>query len=214
VSHKAATLAAAALALALGTARAQDMMPLPSPKYGQGYLRTGIGYLRVKRYDQAITYLTAAYASDEKLYAAMLYAGVAEDASGDYEVAVMDFDDFLKAAPDDGVGYNDRCVARAHGNRDLDKALADCNAALVLQNDTPDTRDSRAFVYFRMGDYPRAIADCDAALAGKPKLASSLYIRGLARRRTGDAGGADDIANAALIDPRVAQTYAAYGVKP
>lgn len=56
---------------------------------------------------------------------------------------------------------------------------------------------------------------CTSALAIDPKHESSLYIRGLARLKTGDvAGGNADIAAAEAIDAKVADTYAGYGVKP
>jgi hypothetical protein len=49
----------------------------------------------------------------------------------------------------------------------------------------------------------------------QPNLASSLFGRGIARKRLGDiAGSKADIAAATLIDPKVADTYSIYGVKP
>ena len=66
-----------------------------------------------------------------------------------------------------------------------------------------------------MGNYAAAIADDSAALAIDAKSASSLYVRGLARHKSGDAAGGDaDIAAAKAIDPKIADTYAGYGVTP
>jgi hypothetical protein len=66
-----------------------------------------------------------------------------------------------------------------------------------------------------MGKYADAIADDTAALASMPKLAPSLYIRGLAKNKSGDAAGGDaDIAAAKAIDPKIADTYTGYGVTP
>jgi hypothetical protein len=54
-----------------------------------------------------------------------------------------------------------------------------------------------------MGDLPSAIADFDAALKAEPAMASSLYGRGLAKRRRGDdAGGEADIAAARRAQSR------------
>jgi hypothetical protein len=56
---------------------------------------------------------------------------------------------------------------------------------------------------------------CTKALEQDPKLASSLYVRGLARLKTADASnGNADIAAAKAIDPKIADTYAGYGVTP
>lgn len=110
--------------------------------------------------------------------------------------------------------YNGRCWGRAESGQDLDKALADCDAALQIVSANADFLDSRGFVHFRMADYPAALADYSAALAINPKLASSLYVRGLAKVKTGDTAGASvDIELAKSIDPKVADTYAGYGVK-
>jgi hypothetical protein len=66
-----------------------------------------------------------------------------------------------------------------------------------------------------MNDDKDAIADYTAAIAINPKLASSYFVRGLAKRRDGDAAGGDaDIAAAKAIDPKIAETYAGYGVTP
>jgi hypothetical protein len=66
-----------------------------------------------------------------------------------------------------------------------------------------------------MNRYDKAIADCDNALSRDPKLAGTLYVRGLAkRRRYHVAGGDADIAAAMRSDPKVAERYAGYGVRP
>ena len=59
-----------------------------------------------------------------------------------------------------------------------------------------------------------AIADYDAALKLSPKLAGSLYGRGLARLRKGNTDdGNADIAAAKAIQSDVAEEFARYGVK-
>ena len=46
-----------------------------------------------------------------------------------------------------------------------------------------------------------------------PKLASSLYGRGVAKQRSGNAAAGDrDIAAARAIDPNIASEYAGYGL--
>ena len=60
----------------------------------------------------------------------------------------------------------------------------------------------------------RSIADYDAALRINPKLAGSLYGRGVAKRKKGDTAGAEvDIAAAAGIRANVAASFVRYGVK-
>jgi hypothetical protein len=66
-----------------------------------------------------------------------------------------------------------------------------------------------------MAQYDDAIADSSASLERDPKSADSLYVRGLAKRRThAQASGDVDIAAAKTIDSKIADTYAKYGVTP
>ena len=52
----------------------------------------------------------------------------------------------------------------------------------------------------RLGELDNAIADYDAALKLNPKLAASLYGRGLAKLKKGDTGGGNaDITAAKAI---------------
>ena len=54
----------------------------------------------------------------------------------------------------------------------------------------------------RRGELDRAVADYDAALKLQPRLAWSLYARGLAEQRKGQKGeAAADIVAGAALDP-------------
>ena len=95
---------------------------------------------------------------------------------------------------------------------DLQQALSDCNESLRLRADDPNTLDSRGYAYFKLGQFDAAIADFDAAIARAPKLASSLYGRGLARMRKGDTAGDADIAAAKALQANIAEEQARYGI--
>ena len=74
---------------------------------------------------------------------------------------------------------------------------------------------SRCLVRYRLGDFANAMADCDAALKHNSTMSTSLYVRGLAKKRLGYAElGNADIAAATALDSKIADTYAGYGVKP
>jgi len=67
----------------------------------------------------------------------------------------------------------------------------------------------------RLRNYPAAIADYDAALAANPDQANSLYARGIAKIRSGNANaGNADIAEAVKNDPNIAATMTRLGVSP
>jgi tetratricopeptide (TPR) repeat protein len=134
--------------------------------------------------------------------------------AGDYAKAMADFDKAVQLKPDDAPMLNGRCFARAEAGKELDRALADCNASLALDPHIAATLDSRGFVYFRMGQVDKALMDDNAALKIAPKLAPTLYVRGLIERRKGDATAGDaDVAAAKVIEPTIVATYARYGVE-
>jgi hypothetical protein len=68
--------------------------------------------------------------------------------------------------------------------------------------------------YLKIGQWDSAIQDYSSALQHEPRLASSLYGRGLAKRKKGDAAaGKADMTAATAIDPNIASDFARYGVQ-
>ena len=66
----------------------------------------------------------------------------------------------------------------------------------------------------KLGDLDKALADYEAALKLNPKLAGSLYGRGVVKQKKGDAAGAEaDMAAAKAIRANIADQWANYGVK-
>lgn len=113
-----------------------------------------------------------------------LTLGHAYSTAGLHSKAVTQFDQWIAHHGRDAKlpsAYNGRCWARALMGRELDQALADCNAALRWSPQTPGYMDSRGLVYVRRGELDRALAEYDAALKLAPKMAWSLYGRGLAK---------------------------------
>lgn len=148
--------------------------------------------------------------SDQRLLLGALYSRLQR-----YDSAISQFDLWIKAHPDDSrqsQALNGRCWARAQLGQDLQQALSDCNASLRL-NKTAAALDSRGLVELRLGAYDRAIADYDASLALAPKLAWSLYGRGVAKIKTGQAeAGQVDVAAATAINAEVPTLARAHGI--
>lgn len=60
-----------------------------------------------------------------------------------------------------------------------------------------------------------ALADLNAALDLNPQLPTSMYMRGVIRKRMGDAKAAEgDLVAARMMSPQIDQNYAKYGIKP
>ena len=147
-------------------------------------------------------------------YAARLVRYQLNQDAGHYDLAIKDLDDLIARRPDQAMLLNGRCWTRALANKDLDLALADCEASLKIVKDAA-TLDSRAFVKLRKGDLPGSIADYDAALKLGPDQSASLFGRGVAKRRSGaTAAGDADLAKARKLAPDVDKRFAGYGVTP
>ena len=104
-------------------------------------------------------------------------------------------------------------LSRAVAGSDLVAALADSDQALKLLPLNLEVRDTRGFIYLKLGDPALALNEYNAALTIDPNRALSLYGRGLARIRTGDAAGKGDQAAALTINPEVADDFSIYGLK-
>ena len=175
---------------------------------GGAYQGKGDNDRAIEDYTQAIRLLPG-YAG------AFINRGVAWHAKKEYDRAIADFNEAIRLKPDDAYALDRRCWTRAAANKELEAALADCNESLRLSPGNPAIFDNRGFVYLRLARYDSAIADYSASLERVPKSASSLYGRGLARRRNHDeAAGDADLSAAQAIDPTISKAYAELGARP
>lgn len=150
--------------------------------------------------------------ADRRLQLAGLYTSLDQP-----EPAIANYDAWLKLHGEDAdraSAYNGRCWARALLNRDLDRALADCNTALKLRPGYGGYLDSRALVQLRLGNLDAALADYDAAVKANPRNAWSLYTRALAEQRAGKTEAAAADRKAALaINPGVTKRAMKFGLE-
>ncbi|MET0582338.1 MAG: tetratricopeptide repeat protein [Pseudoxanthomonas sp.] len=132
----------------------------------------------------------------------------------EYLLALRDYDRAVELVPRNAAAWGARCWARAIGGADLQSALDDCDRAIALDatSANANTFNSRGFVNFRLGRYPQSIRDYDSAIEGDPAVASSYYMRGLAKARNGDPSAPVDLAAGTRMEPEVAERYAGYGV--
>ena len=128
--------------------------------------------------------------------------------------AIADYDEAIRISPNFALAFNNRCWARAVSNSELDKARADCDAALKLEGNDPNTLDSRGLVGLKQGKYAEAWADYDAALRVVPSAAGYRYGRGIAALRLGriEEGNAD-LQEALRIDVNIGKVFLDYGVR-
>jgi tetratricopeptide (TPR) repeat protein len=162
----------------------------------------------------AIADLDAAIALKKDDPLAFYNRGYAHFANRQYGLATADYSSAIGLDPAMGLAYTNRCLTRAIVGKDLAAALGDCNTALKLMPDDANVRDTRGFVFLKMGEVEIAIQEYDAALKIKPDQALSLYGRGLARIKGGHAKeGAADKASALALNPAIARQFSGYGLE-
>jgi tetratricopeptide (TPR) repeat protein len=181
----------------------------------RSYGSRGLSHLRFDEYAAALADFNRAIAFDPNFALIVSARGAVYRYLHRPAEAERDFDRSVAIAPHNSIVLGHRCWHRAALKTRLDLAQKDCDAAIAAKPDDPDPYDTRAFLEIQQGRYDKAIADYTLALSLDPRYASSLFGRGIARRRSGDrAGGDRDIAAAQIIDPRVAHAYAVDGVRP
>jgi tetratricopeptide (TPR) repeat protein len=141
--------------------------------------------------------------------------GQAHALKRDSGLAITDFNQALQMQPNVEAYLYARCMIRAAAAIELDKALADCNHALQLDSGSGADIDARGFVHFKRGEFAQAINDTSEAIRRDPRRASAFYVRGLAELRSNQtAAGQADLRAAQALDPKVADYYAKWGIRP
>ena len=198
-------------ALALGDIDAAIKL---DPKALQPYYMRGLLYMGSKTYDKAVADFTTVIALEPKDIDGLRARAQAYDLMNNYDAEVADLVAGTALKPDDSELLNELCWARGTHNRDLDKGLEACNAALKAQP-ASQIYDSRGMIYYQMGKYDLAVTDYISSLAARPDAAPSLYAKGVAELHAGKtADGKADTARAIKLNPEIAAEYAKYGMVP
>jgi tetratricopeptide (TPR) repeat protein len=129
------------------------------------------------------------------------------------DLAIVEYTAALAGAPGVARLWNSRCWARVTANREVKAALADCNESIRLDPRSSFAHDSRGFALLRLERYREAIGSFGRALALQPRLASSLFGRGLARLSLHDTAGLRDVAAAKAIEPGIESRLGRYGFR-
>ncbi|MBO9560155.1 MAG: tetratricopeptide repeat protein [Caulobacter sp.] len=166
-----------------------------------------------KDYPAALATFDELIAAQPQFVMAITERGFTREDTGDLAGAMADYDAVLRLAPDRPNAWSHAGWIRALRGVELDRALAYCDKAVSLDASV-DPLGSRGFVHFQRGEFGLAVADFDAALRLLPRTATTLYLRGLAKRRSGDlAGGEADIAKALKLNPGIVDHWKKLGIE-
>lgn len=196
-----------------GAARDYEAALKLDPRYAYAMINLAAVRSMQGQSGAAIDLLDKAIAIDRRNPLAFYNRGYAEFALKQYDKAIADYSSAIEIEPRMGLAYNNRALSRAIAGSDLVAALADSDQALKLLPLNLEVRDTRGFIFLKLGDPALALNEYNAALTIDPNRALSLYGRGLARIRMGDAAGKGDQEAALTINPEVANDFAIYGLK-
>ena len=126
---------------------------------------------------------------------------------GEYDRAILDFDQAITLDPRAVKAYNDRGVAHLNqGHYDL--AILDLDEAVKLKASSAKIYNNRGVALMKMGDYPRAFSDFNQAILLSPNFANTYNNRGIAYGDTGDYSQAILDFNTTLrLDPTNTKAY-------
>ena len=123
--------------------------------------------------------------------------GLVWEAKGDATHALADYNQALQGQQPFPPAGLMACRVEGEAGADFDKAMADCSRYTMGPAPEPVALYGRALARFQHGDFAGAIADADATLHRLPTLAGAKYVRGLAKKRLGQAAdGEADMAAA------------------
>jgi TonB family protein len=132
--------------------------------------------------------------------------------AGQQDRAAADLDSAMRVTSTSYQAYA-RCLYFTRIGKPQD-GLVECNKAVTLLPRESQNLNNRGITYLKLGQYERAIQDYDAALRINARLAPSLYGRGVAKQKRGDAKGESDLKAARAIDPMIGEQMAEIGVMP
>ena len=137
--------------------------------------------------------------------------GNAYTAKGDYDLAILDFDQSIKQNPTYARPFNSRGVANLKKG-EYDRALENLNEAIRLDPNYAAAFANRAKTYQKKNDFDHAARDYDEALRLKPDLSAIWNGRCWTRAVLGELQAALADCNKALqFEPNDATTYDSHG---
>jgi tetratricopeptide (TPR) repeat protein len=112
-----------------------------------------------------------------------------------------------------GLAYLNRCLARVVAGLAAKGDIADCDTALKLMPLNLEVRETRGFIFLKLGEPAKALKEYTAALDIDPNRPLALYGRGLAQCRLGkEQDGEKDKAAATAIAPDIERQFTRFGI--
>jgi CHAT domain-containing protein/Flp pilus assembly protein TadD len=143
------------------------------------YLYVGVEFLKLEKYEKAVTHFDKALQLNLNDDIAWFYLGNILGILEKYQEAVICFDQVLRLKPDNAVALYYQGLALFNLKR-YEQAITSYDKALEIKPDFDRVWDSRGTALYHLGRYEEAITSYDKATQLKPDKYQAWYNRGLA----------------------------------
>lgn len=174
-----------------------------------------VGQIMVRRgeFVEAITFFNAALDKDPRSAPALAGRARAKQRLGDLDGAANDYDQAIRADGNLAVARAGRCWLDLNENRELQRARQDADAAVTADARNVDGQLCRGVLQLREGQWADAKTSFEAALAVESGNPIALFGRGVARRRSGDNSGTEDMNQARDFESNIGAQFDRLGVR-
>lgn len=175
-------------------------------------MRGDIAALRGDR-ATAIAAYDAALAEDPRLALAFAHRARVKQGQGDLDGAHADYDAAIRLDGALAEARAGRCWLNLVQQRDLEQARNDAEAGAAADPRSVEAQLCRGVLQLRGGEWGNAQASFEAALEVEPGNPTALFGRGVARRRSGDRAGREDMNTARDFDRHIGEAFDEWGVE-
>ncbi len=131
----------------------------------------------------------------------------AKDQLGDHDGARADFDAAIQRDGALAEARAGRCWHNLRQKTDLEQARNDAEAAAAADPRSIDAQLCRGVLQLQNGEWANARVSFEAVLVVEPGNPTALFGRGVARRRSGDDAGREDMNQARDFDHHIGETF-------
>lgn len=168
--------------------------------------------LQRSEYSDAIEHYDDAINADSRLALAYAHRARAKERLQDAVGARADYATAIQVDGTLAEARAGRCWLNLREDRDLTQARNDAEAAVAADPRLVDGQLCRGVLQLRGEEWAEARASFEAALEVQPGSPVALFGRGVARRRSGDGEGREDMNQARDFDEHIGGTFDDWGV--
>ncbi|MEZ5958165.1 MAG: tetratricopeptide repeat protein [Hyphomonadaceae bacterium] len=174
-----------------------------------------MGQIMVLRgeFSEAITFFNTALDREPRSASALAGRARAKQRLGDLEGAANDYDQAIRAEGNLAAARAGRCWLDLNEDRELERASQDADAAVTSDPRNVEGQLCRGILQLREGHWADAKISFEAALAIESGNPIALFGRGVARRRSGDRDGSEDMNQARDFDGHIGEQFDQLGVR-